>query len=115
MTVKHYGKVCFHCGHDYAIHHYETMQCPKGGEATGDIKQEWLKTTFVPLALEPVIVISNKEYIVQFKDSRQVSPDDWENYTPTLKINGATTIKEIQDWYDSFKYKSKLEMRLIEL
>lgn len=52
--TEHYGKTCFHCGYDYAIHHFETKQCPKGGEALVGKKQEWLKTIFVPLAPEPV-------------------------------------------------------------
>lgn len=37
---------CKNCGHWRGLHHYETMQCPKGGEAAPGRKQEWLKTTY---------------------------------------------------------------------
>jgi hypothetical protein len=38
---------CKNCGGDYAIHHFETNQCPVGGcEAPIGRKQEWKSTTF---------------------------------------------------------------------
>jgi len=38
---------CKNCGGDYALHHYQTDQCPVGGrEAPFDRKQEWKTTTF---------------------------------------------------------------------
>jgi hypothetical protein len=38
---------CKNCGGDYALHHYQTNQCPRNGvEAPLDRKQEWMTTTF---------------------------------------------------------------------
>lgn len=39
---------CYNCGYPEGLHHYNTMQCPKGGEAPVGKKQEWLGTVFVP-------------------------------------------------------------------
>lgn len=39
------------------------------------------------------------EYVVSFKTCMQVSPDDWDTITPSLKVTDSTTIKEIRDWY----------------
>ena len=40
---------CKICGAEDAIHHYETMQCPKGGfEAPLHQRQAWLKTVYTP-------------------------------------------------------------------
>lgn len=39
---------CRNCGYTEGLHHFETMQCPKGGEAAPGRKQEWLNTVFVP-------------------------------------------------------------------
>ena len=40
--------ICYNCGYPEGLHHYETMQCPKGGESQIGKKQEWLGTVFVP-------------------------------------------------------------------
>lgn len=56
-----------------------------------------------------------KEFIVQFKSFRQISPDDWENYTPTLKITEETRIGEVYDWYKKQVTNDKMELKLIEL
>ena len=55
------------------------------------------------------------EFIVQFKSFRQISPDDWENYTPTLKITEETRIREVYDWYKKQVTNDKMELKLIEL
>lgn len=39
------------------------------------------------------------EYVVFFKHSRQISEDQWEVYTPSMKVNNNTTIGDIRDWY----------------
>lgn len=39
---------CRNCGYWKGLHHYKTMQCPKGGEAPPDKKQEWRDVTFDP-------------------------------------------------------------------
>ena len=41
-----YIDTCKRCGHPEGLHHYETMQCPKGGEAPVGKRQEWLRSTF---------------------------------------------------------------------
>lgn len=58
-----------------------------------------------------------KEYIITFKESGQISPDDWDVWNPTLKVNENTTIKEIDDFFrKNIQYKNrKLEVKLIEL
>jgi hypothetical protein len=38
--------VCKNCGYDEGLHHFETLQCPKGGEAPLGRKQEYLSTTY---------------------------------------------------------------------
>lgn len=39
---------CRNCGYPEGLHHYETMQCPKGGEAAPGKKQEWLGSVYMP-------------------------------------------------------------------
>jgi len=39
---------CKNCGYTEGLHHYKTMQCPKGGEALPGKKQEWLESVFLP-------------------------------------------------------------------
>jgi len=39
---------CRNCGHWEGLHHYKTMQCPKGGEAPVGQRQEYLETVFSP-------------------------------------------------------------------
>ena len=41
-----FSDTCKRCGHPEGLHHYETMQCPKGGEAPVGKRQEYLKTVF---------------------------------------------------------------------
>lgn len=43
-----FSDTCKRCGHPEGLHHYETMQCPKGGEAPVGKRQEYLKTVFQP-------------------------------------------------------------------
>lgn len=40
------NETCLNCGHDRGLHHYQTMQCPRGGEAPIGKRQEWLDSTF---------------------------------------------------------------------
>ena len=37
---------CKNCGYDEGLHHYQTMQCPVGGEAPIGRKQEWMTRTY---------------------------------------------------------------------
>ena len=43
-----YIDTCKRCGYPEGLHHYETMQCPKGGEAPIGKRQEYLKSVFQP-------------------------------------------------------------------
>jgi len=53
-----------------------------------------------------------REFIATYKDSRQISIDDWDVFNPTLKVTEETTVKEILDWY---RGGSLMEVKLIEL
>ena len=44
MTMSY--RTCRKCGYDEGLHHYQTMQCPVGGEAPIGRKQEWMTQTF---------------------------------------------------------------------
>lgn len=55
------------------------------------------------------------EFIVQFKLSMQIGKDDWEIYTPTLKLTEDTTIRDIHLWYRKYIQHDKMELKLIEL
>jgi len=37
---------CTNCGYEEGLHHYQTMQCPVGGEAPIGRKQEWMDRTY---------------------------------------------------------------------
>ena len=45
-----------------------------------------------------------KEYIVTFKSSYQISPDDFKVYNPSMKVTETTTVKEIDDFSQKFRY-----------
>lgn len=46
--MNHTTGICFNCGADKGLHHYETNQCPKNGmeEIHPDRKQKWEDTVF---------------------------------------------------------------------
>lgn len=48
------------------------------------------------------------EYVVSYRTSKQVSPDDWDTFTPSLKVTNDTTIGQIMEWF-------KKEERLTDL
>lgn len=56
-----------------------------------------------------------KEYVITFKTSFQISPDDWDVANPSMKVNENTTIKEIEEFYRKHNKVSYLEVKLIEL
>lgn len=113
--TEHYGKICFHCGYDYAIHHYETMQCPKNGDAMTGCKQEWLKTTFVPLAPEPV----EREIMIttHINDGGSAFPEDGNNVnTGNWEICGGMSLRDyfaakapkvIPEWFEPVNIPEK--------
>jgi len=53
-----------------------------------------------------------KEYVVTFKTSYQISPDDWDVYNPALKVNENTTVKEIEEFYRKHVKVGIMEVRL---
>lgn len=56
------------------------------------------------------------EYIAQFKTVQQISPDDWELATPSLKVTDSTTIGEIRQWMDNnYHAKFAKEFKVITL
>ena len=45
-------------------------------------------------------------YIAHYKDSRQISPDDFDVFTEMLECDEKTTLKEVMDWAQR-KYKDR--------
>jgi hypothetical protein len=56
-----------------------------------------------------------KEYVVTFKTSVQISPDDWGVINPSMKVTEITTIKEIDEFYRKYNKVGSLEVKLVEL
>jgi hypothetical protein len=56
-----------------------------------------------------------KEYIVTFKTSSQISPDDWDVYNPCLKVTEETTVKDIEAFYRKYSPISIMQVSLIEV
>ena len=56
-----------------------------------------------------------KEYVVTFKTSVQISPDDWGVINPSMKVTENTTIKEIDEFYRKYNKVGSLEVKLVEL
>jgi len=56
-----------------------------------------------------------KEYIVTFKSSYQISPDDFKVYNPSMKVTETTTVKEIDDFFRKHVKITPVEVTLIEL
>jgi hypothetical protein len=56
-----------------------------------------------------------KEFVVTFKTSQQISPDDWEVFNPSMKVSEETTVKEIADFFCKHVKGEAVEVKLIEL
>jgi len=56
-----------------------------------------------------------KEFVVTFKTSQQISPDDWAVFNPSMKVTETTTVKEIADFFCKHVKGEPVEVRLIEL
>jgi hypothetical protein len=56
-----------------------------------------------------------KEFVVTFKTSCQISPDDWKVINPSLKVNENTTVKEIEAFFRKHMKDAKTEVTLIEM
>lgn len=56
-----------------------------------------------------------KEYVVSFNVTQQISPDDWEVITPSLKVTDNTTIGEIVSFYEKKCGKATVRFNLNEL
>lgn len=56
-----------------------------------------------------------KEFVVTFKTSQQISPDDWEVFNPSMKVSEETTVKEIADFFYKHVKGEAVEVKLIEL
>lgn len=55
------------------------------------------------------------EYIVTFKISVQISPDDWGVINPAMKVTESTTVKEIEEFYRKYEKVGAMEVKLIQL
>jgi len=56
-----------------------------------------------------------KEFIVTFKSSYQISPDDFKVYNPSMKVTEETTVKEIANFFIKHVKGQPVEITLIEL
>ena len=56
-----------------------------------------------------------KEYIITFKTSYQIAPDDWAVCNPALRVTEETKIKEIDNFFRKHNKIGTLEVKLIEL
>ena len=56
-----------------------------------------------------------KEYVVTFKISYQISPDDWDVCSPALKVNENTTVKEIEKFFRKHVKTGIMEVKLSDL
>lgn len=56
-----------------------------------------------------------KQYIAMFTDSRQISVEDFEVYTPTMRINDNTTILEIKEWHEKFGRDKMDNLKIVEI
>lgn len=59
--------------------------------------------------------MEGKEYMVTFTTGEQISPDDWRTVNPSMKVNGNTTVKEIESFFRKWEKVGRMEVRLIEL
>lgn len=56
-----------------------------------------------------------KEYVVTFRTGIQISPDDWDTITPSLKVTENTTVKEIEQFYRGNHGGGFMEVKLCEM
>ncbi len=56
-----------------------------------------------------------KEYVVTFRTSCQISPEDWDVYNPVLKVNEDTTVREIEEFFRKHVKEGIMEVRLSDL
>lgn len=56
-----------------------------------------------------------EEFVVTFKTSHQISPDDWEVYNPSIKVTETTTVREIAEFFRKHVKGEPVEVKLIEL
>ena len=121
MSVNLYGTICANCGGDYAIHHYETNQCPVGGrEAPEGRKQEWKSTAFEPVP-EPQTTTHEKEYqqqkarIAELEKALRylvvASFDVWDNRRITDDMSERAVSLDLLSEMDDAAYSA---LRLIE-
>jgi hypothetical protein len=56
-----------------------------------------------------------KEFVVTFKTSHQISPNDWAVFNPSMKVTETTTVKEIADFFCKHVKGEAVEVKLMEL
>jgi len=55
------------------------------------------------------------EYIATFKSSSQISPDEWNVFNPSLKINSNTRVSDIEKFYTKHGHVSPMQVSIIQL
>ena len=56
-----------------------------------------------------------KEYVVSFKTSEQITECNWQIRTPSMKIKPETTVAEIEVFYRKWNKVGEMEVKIVEL
>lgn len=59
--------------------------------------------------------MENKEYIVTFPVSNQMTEYEWRIKNPTMKVTDKTTIGEITEFYNKHLPNQSVELRLTQI
>jgi hypothetical protein len=57
----------------------------------------------------------NKEFIVTFVTSEQITECNWNVRTPAMKIKPETTVAEIEAFYRKWRKEGQMEVKIIGL
>lgn len=56
-----------------------------------------------------------KEFVVSFVTSEQITECSWNAITPSMKINHKTTVAEIETFYRKWNKVGQMEVKIVEL
>ncbi len=56
-----------------------------------------------------------KEFIVTFPSSIQITEDSYKTVNPTLKVGSNTTVGEIETFYRKWNKSGRMEVKITEL
>ena len=84
---------CTNCGYDEGLHQWETMRCPKGGEAPVGKKQEWKQSRYEESTLEA------DEKIAQLKAQVKALQNIIDGQNELIESLSAMIEEEMGEWY----------------